>query len=280
MGVGRAGGQRFSSGLECGGLRRLLSWLGRLGVALTLTLLALAVARWEPIGARSPLDVRALPLALPLVGCAILAALCGGERPGTRWRPVAAALVAALAALALAVALRGPAGLEGAVRNPAGSLVGKTPPGAVDLIGRDLRPFAPVRRLRVAWAGELRVPQSGRYRLWLEGRGRGSVALEGRPLLEGEGDPLRAGVETALARGPLRLEVRFEQTGPGPRLRLGWTRPDGRSERSPRATSARPSLGGNGRSSTRCRCWWRCSPALSRGSRRGNARTARRCQEP
>ncbi|MGE5125756.1 MAG: hypothetical protein ACM3PV_05665, partial [Betaproteobacteria bacterium] len=104
---------------------------------------------------------------------------------------------------------------------------------AVDLIGRDLRPFAPVRRLRVAWAGELRVPQPGRYRLWLEGRGRASVALEGRPLLEGEGDPLRTGVETALARGPLRLEVRFEQTGPGPRLRLGWVRPDGRRETIP-----------------------------------------------
>ncbi len=224
-------------------MRRLLSWLGRLGVALTLSLLVMAVARGEPIDATSPLDVSALPLALPLLGFAILASLCGYPRPATRWRPVAAALAVALVALALSVALRGPAGLGASVRTPAGSLAGSLPRGAVDLIGRDLRPFAPVRRLKVDWAGELRIPESGRYRFRLEGRGRASVALAGRPLLAGEGDPLQASVDTALARGPMPLEVRFEQTGPGPRLRLCWTRPDGRSETIP-ARELGPSLPG------------------------------------
>ena len=50
-------------------------------------------------------------------------------------------------------------------------------------------------------------------------------------MLAADGDPLHAEVETALARGSLALEVTFEQQAPGPRLHLGWTRPDGRSER-------------------------------------------------
>jgi hypothetical protein len=60
-----------------------------------------------------------------------------------------------------------------------------------------------------------------------------SVRLGGRAVLESEGDPLRASTRLGLAAGAIPLEVRFEHTGPGPRLRLGWTRPDGRRETIP-----------------------------------------------
>jgi hypothetical protein len=211
-------------------LARLLSPLARLGVAVATALLALAIARWPAIEARSPLDVRALPLALPLVGFAVLAALTGRTRPATRWRPVAVGLLAGVALLASAVLARGPAGLPASLRTADGAEVGRTSPSAVDLVGRDLRGLELPRRVRAAWDGELRVPQSGRYRLWLAGRGRARVALDGHAVLAGEGDPLRASAELALTRGPMRLSVAFEQTAPGPRLRLGWTRPDGRDE--------------------------------------------------
>src|SRR5262249_30662139 len=52
----------------------------------------------------------------------------------------------------------------------------------------------------------------------------------GRTVLEAEGDPLAASSAIGLAQGPTALEVRFEHAGPGPRLRLEWTRPDGRRE--------------------------------------------------
>ena len=214
-------------------MTRLLSWLGRLGVAITFAALALAVSRWAPVAASSPIDLRALPLALPLVFCAVVAALTGCERPATRWRPVAAALAAAIAALTLAVFVRGAAGLAGELKTPAGTSGARLEPAAVDLIGRDLIGLSQARRVRVEWTGELRVPQSGRYRLWLEGRGRAALTLDGHPVVVGDGDPLRASGDLALARGPMRLEIRFDQTGPGPRLRLGWTRPDGRSETVP-----------------------------------------------
>jgi hypothetical protein len=217
------------SPVQCGGLTRLLSSLGRLGLAVTLALVALAVTRWWPVGASSPLDVRALPLALPAVGFAVLAAISGRARRPTRWRAALAGLGAVVVALSAAVIARGPAGLAGEISGPAGA-VGWTAPGPIDLIGRDLRGPALPRRVAVHWAGPLRVPASGRYRLWVEGRGRASVQLKDRPLLLAEGDPLRAEVEIALARGALALDVRFEQTAPGPRLRLGWTRPDGRRE--------------------------------------------------
>ena len=212
---------------------RLLSTAARLGTAAFVALLALAIARWAPIEARAVFAVDALTAALPLLGLAILAALTGRERPATRWRTVGCGLVVAALALALAVAARGRAGLPASVESAAGAPLGVTPPAAIDLIGRDLRGLAPPRRVVVGWDGELRVPQSGRYRLWLEGRGRARVTLDGHPVVSGEGDPLRAAADIALARGPMRLAVRFEQTTPGPRVRLGWTRPDGRSEMVP-----------------------------------------------
>ncbi len=214
------------------GLVRALSLAGRLGFAVSFALLALAVSRWAPIEAQPPLDVRALPLALPALAFAVLAALTGRERRPAPWRRVALLLAAAVAGLGLAVALRGPAGLPAEVSTPAGP-AGRTAPGAIDVVGRDLRSLPVGRRVSLRWAGELRVPASGRYELWVEGRGRAFVSLDGQPVLEGEGDPLRASAAIGLGKGKLALLVRLEQTAPGPRLRLGWKRPDGRSETIP-----------------------------------------------
>ncbi len=141
-------------------------------------------------------------------------------------------LLAVLGALALAVGLRGPSGLGADVGNGVAS-VGRTGPGSVDVTGRELAAFALGRHTTLVWSGELRVPAPGRYAIWAEGRGRVSVRLAGRAVLESEGDPLRASTALGLAAGAIPLEVRFEHTGPGPRLRLEWTRPDGRRETIP-----------------------------------------------
>ena len=61
------------------GLVRALSLAGRLGFAVSIALLALGVSRWAPIGAQPPLDVRALPLAGPALGFAILAGGGAGQ---------------------------------------------------------------------------------------------------------------------------------------------------------------------------------------------------------
>jgi hypothetical protein len=184
---------------------RLVSLAARLGFAVTLALLALAVSRWSPIDAEPPLDVRALPLALPALALAMTAALAGRERRPRSWRRWALALAAAVAALAVAVAARGPAGLTAEVSGPAGPL-GRTGPAAIDVTGRDLRGLGTGRRVALRWAGELRLPASGRYELWAEGRGRVTVSLDGLRVLEGEGDPLRASTSIGLARGGSALE--------------------------------------------------------------------------
>jgi hypothetical protein len=211
---------------------RLVSLAARLGFAVALSLLVLAVCRWSPVEAQPPLDVRALPLALPAVALAATAALAGGERRRRPWRAWAFGLAVAVLALGAAVALRGGAGLPAEVESAAGP-AGRTEPGAIDVTGRDLRGLATGRRVALVWAGELRVPASGRYELWAEGRGRVTVSLDGHRVLEGGGDPLRASAAIGLARGASTLEVRLEHAGPGPRLRLGWTRPDGRRETIP-----------------------------------------------
>ena len=185
---------------------RSLSLAGRLGFAVSIALLALAVSRWAPIEAQSPLDVRALALAGPALGFAILAALTGRDRRPGPWRRVALALVVAVAALGLAVALRGPAGLAAEVSSPAAP-VGRTTPGAIDVIGRDLRSLPIGRRVSLRWAGELRVPAPGRYELWVEGRGRAAVSIDGHAVLEAEGDPLQASTAIGLAAGPVALLV-------------------------------------------------------------------------
>jgi hypothetical protein len=231
---------------------RLVSLAGRLGFAFTLALLVLAASRWSPIDAQPPLDVRALPLAGPSLGFAILAALTGRGRRSGPWRPLLLGLVAALVALAVVVALRGPSGLPATVSSPEGP-VGATEAAGIDVTGRELRGFALGRRVALVWAGELRVPASGGYELWVEGRGRATVALDGHPILEADGDPLRAAATLGLARGPARLDVRLEHAGPGPRLRLGWTRPDGRREVVPPRYLGRPRPAG----------WWWLTDALA-----------------
>ncbi len=210
-------------------MKRLVSLLARVGLAVAIVLLVMAFSRWAPVHAQAPLAPSALFLAGPAVLLAILAALTGGERRPARWRLVALALAAALVALAGTVALRGPSGLPAVVSGPEG-LRGRTEPGAIDVIGRDLRGFAARPRWTVRWAGYLRVPESGRYRLWVQGRGRAVVSVDGKVRLEAEGDPLRGGVDVGLARGTRELEVVLQLRGRGPRLRLGWTRPDGRTE--------------------------------------------------
>lgn len=219
----------------------LISSFARLATASTLALFVLAIGRWPWIAARTPFGATALALALPLLGFAVTACLTGRQRAATRWRPVALALVVAALALAASVAARGPAGLAGVVMNPRGERLGTLPAAGLDLTGRDLRPFTGGRRAVVAWEGPLRVPEAGRYRLWVEGRrGRVSLSLDEHPMLGAEGDPLRVEVETALAAGTVNLELRFEQSAPGPRLRVGWVRPDGRRELLPRRYLGEP----------------------------------------
>ena len=80
------------------------------------------------------------------------------------------------------------------------------------------------------------MPRPARYRLRLEGRGRASRSRStatrcSRARATRSPRPRTIG----LARGPCALDVRFEQPGPGPRLRLGWTRPDGRTRDRARA---------------------------------------------
>ncbi len=197
-----------------------------------MALLVGAVSHWGPVHAQPPLAVGALGLGGAVVLLALLAALTGTERRPTRWRRVAVALVGVAVALAVTVAVRGPSGLPAEVSGPEG-LRGQSAPGAIDVIGRDLSAFAGQRRWALRWAGELRVPESGRYRLRVRGRGRVRVSVDGHVLLEAEGDPLVQGVDVALARGAQALEVFYELRGRGPRLRLGWTRPSGRTETIP-----------------------------------------------
>jgi hypothetical protein len=204
----------------------------RAAVSVLSALLVLAVLRWPPVWARPPLDVRALALAGPLVLCAVLAALTGRARPTPPLRPVLAALAAALALLAGVVALRPAAGLAAAVSDPRGP-IGASIPAAIDVAGPDLGDLPPTRKWTLRWEGPLRAPRSGTYRLWATGRGEVTVSIDGRVALRGGGDPLRAGASLALAEGPHVVEATLARTGPGPRLRLGWTWPgaDGRPGR-------------------------------------------------
>jgi hypothetical protein len=213
-------------------LKRLVSLALRLGLAAAVALLVSAVSGWAPIHAEAPLAVSALSLAGPVVILGILAALTGRDRRSRRWRWAALGLVLASAALAGVVVVRGPSGLRAEVSGPRG-VGGRTKPGPIDVIGRDLAEVAGLRRWTVRWAGELRVPESGRYRLYVHGRGRVAVSVDGRVVLEGGGDPLKGAVDVGLGQGPRQLEVVLRFRGRGPRLRLGWTRPDGRTETIP-----------------------------------------------
>ena len=209
-------------------MSRILSTFSRAALAVVAGLLVLAVLRWHPVYAHPLVDVRALPLGGLAVVLAAIAALTARERPAVRLRPLAIPLVIALSLLAAIVALRPPAGLPVVVSGPAGDLA-RLPPGTIEIHGPRLReaPIPAVRRWTFTWSGELRVPATGTYRLWAEGRGHVRVTVDGHPVLDGEGEPLRAGADVPLTAGPHALDVVLARVGPGPRLRLGWTRPDG-----------------------------------------------------
>ena len=210
-------------------MRRAASAAARAGVSVLLGLLVLALARWPPVWARPPLDVRALALFGPAVLLAVVAGLTGRPRPPRPVGGLVVALAVVLAALALIVAMRPPAGLPAVVSDPRGTL-GVKPPGAIDVAGPDLRDLPAAHKWSLGWAGGLRAPRTGVYRLWATGRGELTVVLDGHVVLRGEGDPLRAGSDLPITEGAHRLEVALHRTGPGPRLRLGWTWPraDGR----------------------------------------------------
>jgi len=203
----------------------------RAALALVVALLVLAVLRWSPVYAETPLPVRALPLAGSAVVLAVLVALTARERPAPRLRWVAIALGACAAALAILVAMRPETGLAAEVSDSS-TVVGRLPPGPVEVSGPLLRELPPVRRWTFRWSGPLRAGGSGTYRLWVAGRGRVEVRLDGRPALVAEGDPLKAGADVGLPAGEHRLEVTLQRIGPGPRLRLGWSH-GGRDEMIP-----------------------------------------------
>ncbi len=211
---------------------RLLSGLSRAGLALAVFLIVLAVTRWGPFHAEPPWDVRALPLALPALLLAVAAALTGRPRRPRPWRAILLSLAASVVLLLAVVALRPRAGLPAEASGPE-EPIGTLAAGPIDLVGRDLRAFPAPRRLAVVWEGPLHVPETGTYRIWATGRGRVEVRVAGRTVLLADADPLRAGAGVFLGRGPQALEVRLDWRGSGPRLRLGWTRPDGRSETIP-----------------------------------------------
>ena len=203
--------------------------MARAACTVAVFLLGLAVLRWPPVLAEPPLDVRALPLFVPVVLLGVAAALWGRERAAGPVRTVAIALAGALASLAVVVAARPPAGLTAVVSDPSGE-VGRLRPGAIDVTGPDLRDLPGVRRWTFRWQGPLRAPATGKYRLWAAGRGEVEVRLDDWPVLSGAGEPLSAGADLPITAGLHAIEVRLQRVGPGPRLKLGWTRPDGRTE--------------------------------------------------
>ncbi|HEX9186557.1 MAG TPA: hypothetical protein VGB87_05785, partial [Vicinamibacteria bacterium] len=207
---------------------RILSLAARAGLAVSVALLVLAVARWGPVFAEPPLDVRALAVAPWALGFAVAAALTGRERRPTAWRRVALVLPLVVAALAVATATRPPAGLEAALVER-GQVVGRLAPGPIQVIGRDLGTLA-VWGSAVEWTGDLRLPASGPYGLWIEGRGEARLTLGTWPALSASGRPFSERTVLTLARGSQPFRARLEPQGAGPRLSLGWTRPDGRSE--------------------------------------------------
>lgn len=234
----------------------LLWRAARAGGALAVAALVLAITRWAPVHARPPWDVRALPLFPVALALSVVAVLCapGGAAPRgrARWRRALLALIACAIALAVVVALRPGAGLPAAVFG-AEQPVATLEPGPIDISGPRLRALPFVRRWTFRWDGELRVPRSGTYRLWATGRGQVSVSLDGREVLSAGGDELRAGADTPIGVGAHRLQVTLARLGAGPRLRLGWARPDGGPEALPPRLLGPPVA----------RAWWLLTDVLA-----------------
>ena len=62
----------------------MVSLAARVGTAVVVALMVLAVTRWGPVHAETPLDLRALPLAPWALAFAVVAALTGRPRPAPR----------------------------------------------------------------------------------------------------------------------------------------------------------------------------------------------------
>ena len=207
--------------------------LARVGLAASVFALVLSVLRWGPVYAEPPWAFRAAPAGAAVVVFAAIGALT--RTPSRRRRklwPFVGALVVAVLALAFTVRSRGAAGLRAQVRALTGELSPR-PPGPIDLTGADLHDAPHSRKWWATWRGVLDVREAGTYRLWVDGRGQVEVAIDAHPVLRAQGERFREGAAVPLAAGQRRLEVRLERVGPGPRLRLGWVRPDGFSETIP-----------------------------------------------
>jgi len=205
-------------------VQRLLSFVARAALAALAFLVVLAVLRWAPVYAEPPWDVRALPLAAPMLLLAVVASLADGSARRAPPHRRLQALAGAVVALAIVIVLRGPAGLAADAVTPGGDHRTMRA-GPIDLMGEDLRGFPPSRAWTLTWDGALHVPASGAYRLWAEGSGDVRLEIDGREMLVGTGDPFHAASEQMLGEGAHALRVRFDHRGPGLRLRLGWTRP-------------------------------------------------------
>lgn len=203
---------------------RLLPAAARVGLAVAVSLLALAVSRWAPFYAEPPLPVRALPTAALAIPLAVLASFGPTRRSDRRWRGFAIAALAAFIGLCAVAVLRPPGGLTCRASTPRG-FQAELLPGPIELIGADLGAFPRSRRWSARWEGELRAPETGTYRLHTDGRGRVSVRIDGIHVLDARGESFERSVEQPLGRGPHRLEVLYQRRGPGPRLRLAWSPP-------------------------------------------------------
>jgi len=205
-------------------VRRLFSAAARLGLAGAVFLMLQTASGWRPLNAHPLLEAPLGASAAAALLLAVAAALSGGRRRRTPVRPLLFGLMAVGLLLVGVAVARGPAGLPAEVSGTRGVL-GHLPPGPIDITGADLDAFPAPRRRHVVWKGPLEVPGTGTYGLWAEGRGTVLVKLDGQTILEGAGDPLRVAGELPIGQGKHSLEVRLDRIGPGPRLRLGWTRP-------------------------------------------------------
>jgi hypothetical protein len=205
----------------------------RAGLALVLALLTLAVARWPPVHARVPWDVRALPLFPLAVGCAVVAAVTGSAaRRGSSRLPRAPVLflilAAALFSLAAVVALRPPADCG------RGARAGAFRPAAR---GRDRGQRAAPARAAVRAPADLPLarpaagPAHRHYRLWATGRGRVEVGWTAASCSRAKATRC-AGADTRLGAGEHALAVTsiaWRRAAAGP----GLTRPTVPARRCP-----------------------------------------------
>ncbi len=213
-------------------MARVASVVARAGLGVALFLTVLALARWAPVFARPPWDVRALETAPVALACGIVAASTATERRRRNIGPLATVLATSIVGLALVVFMRPPAGLSPHVADARGGRVALAP-GPIDLVASDLAGLPRVRRRLITWDGDVRVATSGTYRLWMQGHGTARLDLDGTTVLRAEGDHAEAGATLSLDEGDHHVTATLENVGGGPRLRVGWVRPDGIAETIP-----------------------------------------------